>query len=141
MTLAAAVAVHVAGLALTVPHGWHIDRSRTNCDPVQLLVVSSAPIRARVRDDGTLAGPPPGAVEIFLLEDHLNDPRNEPRRPRRFAWKEPHPLEGCCGTPSAPGATYWFRFRGRLLIYMVYAGRGVTPQRRAQTLRLLDSLR
>jgi hypothetical protein len=141
VTLAATLAVHVAGLALTVPHGWHVDRSRTDCDPVQLLVVSSAPVRTRVRNDGTLAGAPPGAVEIFLFENHLNDPRTESPRPRHFAWKPPHRLEGCCGTPSAPGAIYWFRFRGRLLGYMVYVGRGVTPQRRAQTLRLLDSLR
>ena len=133
MPLAAALAVHVAGLALTVPVGWHVDRTRTNCDPVQLLVLSSAPIRS--------AGPRPGEVEIILLEDHVNHPRGQLRRAAHFRWRNAQPLEGCCETPAAPGWLTWFRYRTRLLGFIVYPGRGVSPALRAQTLRVLDSLR
>jgi hypothetical protein len=132
--------VRVDDLTLRVPSDWHAVRGRTDCDPELLAVVSSAPIR---RHDGMLAAPRRDTVEILLLEDHVNRPEGDLRRPRRFtiAWRRLHRLEPCCGIPNAPASMNWFRYDGRLLGFIVYPGRALSTGDGRATLRVLDSLR
>lgn len=141
MTSAAAIAV--AGLHLVLPHGWHgltFDPRTSACDPATVAVIGTA--EPRVTSAGW-ALPRRGQVLVFLEVDHVNKPVGDLRRPRHFRipWGRFRRLEGCCNLPAARGAPLWFRERGRYLGFIVFAGRDVPGRTRAQTQRLLDSLR
>jgi hypothetical protein len=133
----------VSSLVLAVPHGWHTLRMspklKAACDPVTLMVVGSQ--RPTLGRDGWRA-PRRGEVLVFVEVDHVNKPVG-PRRPRHFRvpWRHLGRLEGCCGLPSAPGTTFWFREHGHLLGYVVVAGPRTTAATRRATERMLDSLR
>jgi len=133
--------VIAAALSLAVPSGWHVARDPSDCDPVEHLEISSAPIRHT--KGGELAGPARGQVLVLVMEDHVNKPVGPLRRPVHFRvpWGNMHRLEGCCGTPSSRGSLLWFRQRGRYLGFIVYAGPGTTTATRQATERMLDSLR
>ena len=128
--LPAAPPAHVVsshGLSVRVPAGWHGAAAADDCDPTERLRLSS----------------PRGRVVVLVLEDHVNKPVGDLRRPARFhvAWDRLTRLEGCCRTPSGPGYLRWFKERGRLLGFLVHP-RGSPPALvRAQTDALLDSLR
>jgi hypothetical protein len=133
--------VHTHGVTVDVPAGWHTAQARGDCDPEQLLVVSSAPIRHT--KSGGFARPSPGQVLVFLLEDHAFKPAGDLRRPRHFrvAWQTKHGLEPCCGEPDGPASMHWFRQRGRYLGFVVFINGDVPATRRATTEHMLDSLR
>jgi hypothetical protein len=108
--------VIAAALSLAVPSGWHVARDTSDCDPVEHLEISSAPIRhTKV---GELAGPARGQVLVLVMEDHVNKPVGPLRRPVHFRvpWGHLQRLEGCCGTPSSPGALLWFRQRAAISV-------------------------
>jgi hypothetical protein len=134
----------VTSLALAVPHGWHALRMspalEASCDPVTLMVVGTK--KPTLGPLGWRA-PRRGQVLVFVEVDHVNKPAGPMPRPRHFhvPWTHLAQLEGCCGLPSAPGATFWFRERGHLLGYVVVAGAGTTRATRIATERGLDSLR
>jgi hypothetical protein len=139
-----AAALAVAGLQLTLPAGWHgrtFDPKLAVCDPATLMVAGTT--EPRVNAKGDWAVPRRGQVLVFVEEDHVNTPTGNLRRPRRFhlPWSRFTRHEGCCGLPAARGAIVWFRERRRLLGFVVVAGPGVSAETRAQTERLLDSLR
>jgi len=134
----------LTSLLLAVPHGWHELRTsaalRASCDPVTLLVVGSeTPVLGR---DGWRR-PRRGQVLVFVEEDHVNKPAGPLKRPRHFRvpWSRLPQLEGCCGTPGGAGFMVWFRERGHLIGYLVFAGPGTTDATRRATERMLDSLR
>ena len=128
--LPAAPPAHVVsshGLSLRLPAGWRGGAASDDCDPVLRLRVSS----------------PRGDVVVYLLEDRVNAPAGDLRRPARFAvgWSRLERLEGCCETPGGPGWLRWFRQRGRLLGFLVHPRGSPRAAVRAQTDALLDSLR
>ena len=133
-----------ASLVLAVPHGWHMIRAnpalKASCDPVELMVVGSH--QTQLGKDGWRA-PGRGEVLVFVEEDHVNKPIGPLRRPRHFRvpWRHLKPLEGCCGTPGSRGWVKWFRERGHVLGFLVFAGQDVPAARRHATERMLDSLR
>jgi len=134
----------VASLVLAVPHGWHALRAnpalKASCDPVELMIVGSQ--RPRLGAHGWRA-PGPGQVLVFVEVDHVNKPVGALRRPRHFRvpWQHLQPLEGCCGTPGSRGWITWFRERGHVLGFIVFAGPSVSAARQRATERMLDSLR
>lgn len=112
---------------MRVPAGWRAAAASDDCDPTERLRIVS----------------PGGRVVVLVLEDHVNRPTGDLRRPARFhvAWNRLSRLEGCCETPGGPGWLRWFRQRGRLVGVLVHP-RGAPPAEvRAQTDALLDSLR
>jgi hypothetical protein len=134
--------VHTHGVTLDVPTGWHVARAAPGyCDPQQLLIVSSAPISHT--KSGNIAAPSRGQVLVTVLEDHVNKPVGDLRRPRHFAidWQTTREIVPCCGSPDGPASMHWFRQRGRYLGFIVYIGRDVPAGRRAATEHMLDSLR
>jgi hypothetical protein len=134
--------VHTHGVTLDVPTGWHVVHAAPGyCDPQQLLVVSSAPIRHT--KSGNMTAPTRRQVLVTVLEDHVNKPVGDLRRPRHFAidWQTTREIAPCCGSPDGPASMHWFRQGGRYLGFIVYNGRGVPTARRAATEHMLDSLR
>lgn len=134
----------VASLVLAVPHGWHTIRAdaalKASCDPVELMVVGSQ--QPRLGAEGWRA-PGRGEVLVVVEVDHVNTPAGALPRPRHFRvpWRHLQSLEGCCGTPGSRGWMTWFRERGHLLGFLVFAGPGVSAARERATERMLDSLR
>jgi hypothetical protein len=133
--------VHARGVTVDVPVGWHTAHGRGDCDPEQLLVVSSEPIRRT--QTGRFARPSPGHVLVFVLEDHAVKPVGDLRRPHHFkiAWHTTRGLEPCCGEPDGPASMHWFRQHGRYLGFVVFMRGDVPAARRATTEHVLDSLR
>jgi hypothetical protein len=135
-----------AGVSLQLPPGWVAKALRTRgCDPGRLLVASSSPLR--ISATGRIASPRAGAVVVAVMEDiQVQDrPVGDLRRPRRFQidWASLRTLapDGFCGNPKGLAAMHYFKTHGRYLGFIVYPGRRVTAQTRAQTLGVMDSLR
>ena len=127
--LPAAPPAHVVsshGLSVRVPAGWRGAAASSDCDPTERLRIVA----------------PRGTVVVLVLEDHVNHPVGDLRRPARFhvPWDRLTRLEGCCGTPAGPGYLRWFRRRGRLIGVLVHPRGSPPPPVRAQTDALLDSL-
>jgi hypothetical protein len=135
-----------AGVSLQLPPGWAGKASRTRgCDPRRLLVASSS--RLRISATGRIGSPRAGEVLVAVMEDiQVQDrPVGDLRRPRHFQvdWAYLRTLapDGFCGNPKGPAAMHYFKTHGRYLGFIVYPGRRVTAQTRAQTLEFMDSLR
>ena len=57
------------------------------------------------------------------------------------SWHHLTRLKGTCGLPGVRASMRFFRTHGRFFGFIVYPGAHVGPQARAETLRLMDSLR
>jgi hypothetical protein len=136
----------------SLPAGWHLARRSLTpnlSNPVEILSAGTMPeLRAR---DGDCAHMPVGAIEqmgprdaLVTIFERSGEPRF-PDRPPRFT------LPGRAGQseaiPCAHTATrlddYWFGFRdaNRGFHVLVVLGHDAPPERRAEALALLDSLR
>jgi hypothetical protein len=137
-------AVATNGTSIRAPAGWHAAVSKTpGCDPIRLIVASSAPLR--IAANGTVPRPPRGNVTVLLLEDRLkiDQPHNAPPRPAHFVvrWNELREITPICGNPKPPAYMFWFRAKGRYLGFIVYPTGAIPQTTRAKTLALMDSLR
>ena len=132
------------GTTLRVPAGWHAAVSKTpGCDPIRLIVASSAPLR--ITASGTVRNPTRGNVTVLLLEDRLkiDQPKNAPPRPAHFVvrWNELREITSICGNPKPPAYMFWFRAKSRYLGFIVYPTGAIPQTTRAKTLALMNSLR
>jgi hypothetical protein len=132
------------GTSLRVPAGWHAAVSKTpGCDPIRLIVASSAPLR--ITANGTVPRPSRGDVTVLLLEDRLkiDQPHNAPPRPAHFVvrWNELREITSICGNPKPPAYMFWFRTNARYLGFIVDPAGTISQATRARTLALMDSLR
>ena len=137
------VPVSTTGVRLSLPAGWHaraLDPRLSTCDPVTLVVANSESIRL---EHGHWAAPARGQMLMLLLEDHVNKPEGDLRRPARFhvRWNRLTQLSACCQLPALPASMRYFREHGRHLGFIVFPGHHVSAATRRTTERLLDSLR
>ena len=109
------------GISLVLPAGWHVvHRQISDCsDPVQRFAAASR-----------------GAT-VLLLETNLGRFSARPARFRLPA--QLSTFEGCCNTPTGPGAELLFRDHGRRFYAFVYLSRH--SRDRSAALSLLNSLR
>jgi hypothetical protein len=138
--------------AATLPAGWHLaPRSLTPSlsNPVEIL--SAGTVRDMQPRDGDCGHMPVGAIErlgprdaLVTVYERYGEPRF-PDRPARFSL--PDRVEQGDATACARTATrldeYWFEFRdgNRGFHVLVVLGHDAPPERRAEALALLDSLR
>jgi hypothetical protein len=82
---------------------------------------------------------------VFVLEDRLREDRpvGDLRRPAHFTvdWNHLRRLEPCCQSPTAPAYLRYVKQEGRYVGFVVYPVGRISAATRAQTSRLLDSLR
>jgi hypothetical protein len=138
--------VTYAGVLLRVPAGWYAVAAPTpTCDPERLLAVSSAPLRPYEGHRGFELPRRAGSVLVFVLEDRLREDRpvGDLRRPTHFTvdWGHLRRLEPCCQSPTAPAFLRYVKQQGRYVGFVVYPVGTIDAATRAETLRLLDSLR
>lgn len=136
--------ISVAGVSLRLSAGWHAAVAlRPDCDPERLIVASSGPLRSGA--NGSVVLPGRGQVAILLLEDRYrrDRPSGELRRPAHFsiAWSRLVHVKPLCGSPDTPAFMRAFLIRRRYFVFIVYPGTHVSPQTRAETLAVLDSVR
>jgi hypothetical protein len=136
--------VRIAGVTLRVPEEWHaVVGGGPACDPVRLLVVSSAPLR--IGSGGRLAAPRKGQVLILLLEDRLRKdrPSGDLRRPAHFSisWNRLVRVKPVCGDPDAPAYMRYIKTHGRYIGFIVYPGTQIWSNTRSKTVAVMDSLR
>jgi hypothetical protein len=139
------------GISVSLPHGWHLlaPPITSLSYPLDRMLLTSYPARrggdcAPTRAAAAL--PPTGAL-IYLLEygatagTPLSRPSGMafPPQPRTFALRAGDRANYECWTTP----TYLLRFRaaGRLFQLQVALGARVAVARRAQVLRILDSLK
>jgi len=136
--------ISVAGASLRLPVGWQAVAALTpDCDPERLIVASSGPLLSG--SSGSVVPPRRGQVTVLLLEDRYRQdrPSGDLRRPARFsiAWSRLVQVKPLCGSPDRPAFMRAFRVHGRYFVFIVYPGTQISPQTRAETLSVLDSVR
>ncbi len=140
-----------AGLAVSQPGGWHLTAPPISSlsYPVERLLIASyrAPRGGNCGPDRAARALPPGGALIYLLEyrPRVGDPWHGlrrsafPARPKRFALRRS--ALGTYECQAAPSYVIHFRDADRPFQLFVALGRRATAARRAQVLRVLDSLR
>lgn len=139
-----------AGVSVRVPRGWHLVRPPISAVsfPAERLLLTSYPTRGggNCSPERAQRNLPPGGALVYLFEYRPERGgvwarlrrRDFPPRPARFRLR-PRTLGGyeCWRVPS-----YLVRFRaaGRAFQVHVALGSRASPSRRAQVLRVLDSL-
>ena len=127
------------GISLRVPNGWHVSTRPLNdvTDPVQRLVLSSAPI-PKEASGGNGYVPPSHAALAELVEEAPPDYSNPwPKRPAHFR------LPRLSGMETFAGKRWGellFRDRGRHFYIFVWVGRESTATKVASLLHALDGL-
>ena len=135
-----------------MPDGWRLfSESQTPAlaNPVEILSVGTVPPGGP--DEGSCAHVPVGALErmgpddaFVTVQERYGEPRF-PDRPEHFTL--PERSQGTDAEVCAPNGEqldiYWFGFRdaGRGFHVLVAFGRDAPPERRAEALAVLDSLR
>jgi hypothetical protein len=140
-----------AGVAVTRPKGWHVVEPPISSlgEPAERLLLTSYPAErgGNCGPDRALRALPSGGALVYLFEyrPSVGDPwrglrrRDFPLRPAHFALRRGALASYECW--RAP--TYLIRFRDadRPFQLHVALGKRATAARRAQVLRVLDSLR
>jgi hypothetical protein len=140
-----------AGISLTVPNGWHLATRRFTAlmDPRERLVLTSFPVRGKVRSrgcspNGLLRQLPRSGVAVSLLE-YMNGGarRHFPGRPKRFHLGPPARGGFDCFAPQPVANAYLVNFsdNGRAFNLLAAIGKNASPQTRRTAERALDSLR
>ena len=140
-----------AGVAVTRPKDWHLVQPPISglVEPAERLLLTSYPAQrgGSCGPDRALRAMPPGGALVYLFEyrPRVGDPwrglrrRDFPRRPARFALQQSALASYEC--IRAPSYLIRFRDADRPFQLHVVLGPRATAARRAQVLRVLDSLR
>ena len=141
-----------AGVALTVPNGWHATMRHFTplLDPYERATLTSYPVEGAARSRGCSPGGlleqmPRSGVSASLLE-YLDaaQRRHVKPRPRHFhLGKEAFPGFECFWPPRGRADAYAFNFgaSGRAFLLLVAVGKKATPETRQVAAAALDRIR